>query len=371
MEGSSEWAWRICWGHVTSTDFVHWQHEPIVLQPTPGGLDAAGCWSGNTTVDEAGVPTILYTAVRCLPSPPPLVPSHAFWLILLHRHACCLPRPCALSPPVVSCRPCCPAQQYLREAPLLSARLHSGAGLLLLLAEAVAVLQQGPACPLLLHWLSRQQLGTLARLRWRSCSLKTELPVCRLRKDLDANLLAAQADDLGLEMIEAQCAARAAPGAAWPGHPRHALCRSLHCRARLGGCKLLPPGTQLAGVHVARIRLPQGCPAPSTKTAHVSSAPAGDARLQGWEKLQEPAIAGPPPGMQLTGFRDPFVIQRGQDGQPWQLIIGSGVKGRGGTILLYQSAHAASGAPCTLPMTRRRRCRPFTCQELHSRTPCL
>ena len=68
VEGSSEWAWRICWGHVTSTDFVHWQHQPIVLQPSPGGLDAAGCWSGNTIVDEHGTPTILYTAVRCLPS---------------------------------------------------------------------------------------------------------------------------------------------------------------------------------------------------------------------------------------------------------------------------------------------------------------
>ena len=64
VEGSSEWAWRICWGHVTSTDFVHWQHEPIVLKPSEGGLDAAGCWSGCTTVDERGVPTIIYTAVR-------------------------------------------------------------------------------------------------------------------------------------------------------------------------------------------------------------------------------------------------------------------------------------------------------------------
>ena len=65
VEGSSEWAWRICWGHVTSTDFIHWQHEPIVLKPTKGGLDAAGCWSGCTTVDNQGVPTIIYTAVRC------------------------------------------------------------------------------------------------------------------------------------------------------------------------------------------------------------------------------------------------------------------------------------------------------------------
>lgn len=39
---------------------------------------------------------------------------------------------------------------------------------------------------------------------------------CRLRKDLDANLLAGQAADLGLEMIEAQCAASGDPGELQP-----------------------------------------------------------------------------------------------------------------------------------------------------------
>ena len=34
------------WGHATSTDLVHWHHEPIALAPTPDSPDADGCWSG-------------------------------------------------------------------------------------------------------------------------------------------------------------------------------------------------------------------------------------------------------------------------------------------------------------------------------------
>ena len=75
----------------------------------------------------------------------------------------------------------------------------------------------------------------------------------------------------------------------------------------------------------------------------------GDANLLTWQKLMEPAIAAPPPGMKLTGFRDPFVIQRGGGGKPWLLIIGSGIKGKShGTILLYQSDKAASGEDFSL-----------------------
>lgn len=79
---------------------------------------------------------------------------------------------------------------------------------------------------------------------------------------------------------------------------------------------------------------------------------AGDKHLSTWRKEKAPAIAGPPKGMRLTGFRDPFVIRRGSPGQPWQLIIGSGIKDEGGTILLYQSDAAATGVPapgCSLP----------------------
>ena len=51
----------ICWGHVTSTDLVHWQEAPVALRPRPGLIDAAGCWSG-CVIDDAGTPTAVYTA---------------------------------------------------------------------------------------------------------------------------------------------------------------------------------------------------------------------------------------------------------------------------------------------------------------------
>ena len=51
----------ICWGHVTSTDLVRWQEAPVALQPRPGLIDAAGCWSG-CVIDDAGTPTAVYTA---------------------------------------------------------------------------------------------------------------------------------------------------------------------------------------------------------------------------------------------------------------------------------------------------------------------
>ena len=50
------------WGHAVSDDLVHWQHLPIALEPTPGGPDAFGCFSG-CAVDDAGTPTIIYTGV--------------------------------------------------------------------------------------------------------------------------------------------------------------------------------------------------------------------------------------------------------------------------------------------------------------------
>jgi Glycosyl hydrolases family 32 N-terminal domain len=61
---SCEWDWGLVWGHAISSDMVHWEHLPPALRPTPGQLDADGCFSGCCTVDEAGVPTIMYTGVR-------------------------------------------------------------------------------------------------------------------------------------------------------------------------------------------------------------------------------------------------------------------------------------------------------------------
>ena len=52
----------IHWGHAVSRDLVHWQDLPVALAPTPGGPDAAGCWSG-CAVDDGGRPTLVYTGV--------------------------------------------------------------------------------------------------------------------------------------------------------------------------------------------------------------------------------------------------------------------------------------------------------------------
>jgi beta-fructofuranosidase len=35
------------WDHAISTDMMHWEHLPVAMTPTPGGPDAAGCFSGS------------------------------------------------------------------------------------------------------------------------------------------------------------------------------------------------------------------------------------------------------------------------------------------------------------------------------------
>src|ERR1700757_497870 len=53
---------NMSWAHATSTDLIHWQHEPVALSPTPGGPDRAGVFSGSAVLDR-GVPTLIYTGV--------------------------------------------------------------------------------------------------------------------------------------------------------------------------------------------------------------------------------------------------------------------------------------------------------------------
>lgn len=64
IEGTSQWEWRMTWGHASSSDLIHWKHEPIAINPTKGGTDASGCWSGTTVLDTDGTPTMIYTGVR-------------------------------------------------------------------------------------------------------------------------------------------------------------------------------------------------------------------------------------------------------------------------------------------------------------------
>jgi len=59
-----------------------------------------------------------------------------------------------------------------------------------------------------------------------------------------------------------------------------------------------------------------------------------DPELRKWEKHSEPVIARPPEHLAVTGFRDPCVWREGRE---WLMALGSGVKGKGGAVLLYES----------------------------------
>lgn len=48
------------WGHVSSGDLLHWQHEPIALLPTEA-YESHGCYSGSAVSDEQGRLTLIYT----------------------------------------------------------------------------------------------------------------------------------------------------------------------------------------------------------------------------------------------------------------------------------------------------------------------
>ncbi|QGY32668.1 sucrose-6-phosphate hydrolase [Pantoea cypripedii] len=48
-----------CWGHWSSADLLHWQHEPIALMPDED-YDRSGCYSGSA-VDNQGMLTLVYT----------------------------------------------------------------------------------------------------------------------------------------------------------------------------------------------------------------------------------------------------------------------------------------------------------------------
>jgi beta-fructofuranosidase len=58
-----------------------------------------------------------------------------------------------------------------------------------------------------------------------------------------------------------------------------------------------------------------------------------DPELLHWDKPSAPVLL-PPQNAKLTGFRDPFLWR---DGKVWYMGIGSGERGSGGRVLLYQS----------------------------------
>ncbi len=59
-----------------------------------------------------------------------------------------------------------------------------------------------------------------------------------------------------------------------------------------------------------------------------------DPDLKTWTKLPAPVIAAPPPGMKVSGFRDPSPWREGDE---WYTIVGSGTPHQSGEVLLYKS----------------------------------
>lgn len=56
--------------------------------------------------------------------------------------------------------------------------------------------------------------------------------------------------------------------------------------------------------------------------------------LRTWQKEKEPIVARPPEGLAVTGFRDPCLWREGNE---WMMALGSGIRDKGGAILLYRS----------------------------------
>ena len=55
--------WRnICWGHLVSTDMVHWTPVKEAITPTEDSVVPDGVWSGGATLDANGVPLLFFTA---------------------------------------------------------------------------------------------------------------------------------------------------------------------------------------------------------------------------------------------------------------------------------------------------------------------
>jgi hypothetical protein len=65
-----------------------------------------------------------------------------------------------------------------------------------------------------------------------------------------------------------------------------------------------------------------------------------------WTKLDAPVMAAPPPGLGLTCWRDPYCLERGDPsiGREWALLLASGLRGRGGAVVVFRSPKLLSGA---------------------------
>eukprot|EP00210_Caulerpa_lentillifera_P005074 g4847.t1 len=81
---------------------------------------------------------------------------------------------------------------------------------------------------------------------------------------------------------------------------------------------------------------------PFIETQLAARADPNDNYLKRFTKQEEPIVALPPPSMNLTGWRDPFVVKGLHNGEHL-MLVGSGIKGKGGSVLKYKSSDILSG----------------------------
>ena len=70
---------------------------------------------------------------------------------------------------------------------------------------------------------------------------------------------------------------------------------------------------------------------------------AGDDSLSVWHKRSQPVLQYPPENLPLVGWRDPYIFEVGGNGKEWGMLLGSGLKGKGGAVLIYRSASLHEG----------------------------
>jgi beta-fructofuranosidase len=100
----------------------------------------------------------------------------------------------------------------------------------------------------------------------------------------------------------------------------------------------VPHDNGVAVLYTGVVELSKGGPS-APAGAHVFKesqclATSSDPELIRWTQDPVPVIAGPPPGLEVTGFRDPVPWR---EGDVWYMIVGSGIRLQGGIALLYRS----------------------------------
>lgn len=69
----------------------------------------------------------------------------------------------------------------------------------------------------------------------------------------------------------------------------------------------------------------------------------GDDLLRVWQKAEKPIIDLPPANLPLVGWRDPFIFEAGGEGREWGMLMGTGLKGKGGAVMIYRSTDLNQG----------------------------